>query len=324
MKLMYLAAFAAVFVAGCAKRRNNVSTSQNNSAGIKARLNATVANVQETVTLTSAAIGNTVTLDGGQAGYLSNSQVFRGDAVAELNGTITDVAGAVNATSAAIANTATVNVKYAGSVSNTQLANIDPTATLNATIRGVGDDVTATSAAISPTPPRSTAISATSAPTRATARPCERGGQPVGLECPGRRLRPPRRRSQQHPDRSGLLTWHWRPSPPRRAPVPLIRTPFPRDQNAPPVFRSACWPRSQRPLRRRPRAGRTTDGSQRQRRLRGRSRHRPADRLLPARRGGQSGHGQRRPAPGRRQRRRHGRRPCPWPRAETAAASATS
>ena len=87
-KIVYFAAVAALFVSGAAQAaESNVSTNQNNSANIKSRLNATVEHVQDAVSLTSAAIGNTVTIDGGQAGYISNYQFFRGDAVAELNGT---------------------------------------------------------------------------------------------------------------------------------------------------------------------------------------------------------------------------------------------
>ncbi|MBI5939348.1 MAG: hypothetical protein HY859_02875, partial [Caulobacterales bacterium] len=114
--IMYYAAFAAVFIAGSAQAaESSVSSNQNNSANIKSTLNATVEHVQDAVSLTSAAIGNTLTVDGGQAGYVGNTQIFRGDAVAELNGRLNDIDGKVDATAAAIANSGTINVNYAGS-----------------------------------------------------------------------------------------------------------------------------------------------------------------------------------------------------------------
>jgi len=133
-KIMYYTAIVAVLFAGSAQAaESSASANQVNNANIKSTLNATVAHVQDAVSLTSAAIGNTLTVDGGQAGYVSNTQVFRGDAVAELNGTLNDIDGKVDATAAAIANSGTINVNYAGSISNTQLAGYDPTARLNAT-----------------------------------------------------------------------------------------------------------------------------------------------------------------------------------------------
>ncbi len=111
MKLVYLMSAAAILMAGSAQAaESTVSNNQNNSANIKSRIGATIQGVNDSVSLTSAAIANTMTLEGGQADYLGNFQFFRGDSVAELNGTITNVSGDVNATAAAIANSATISV----------------------------------------------------------------------------------------------------------------------------------------------------------------------------------------------------------------------
>jgi outer membrane murein-binding lipoprotein Lpp len=107
MKTAFAVAFATVFLAGAAQAQN-MSTNQSNFAVIKSTLNSTITDVEKDVSLTSAAIANSLTIEGSSAGYINNVQRFFGDAVSELNGTITDVGGDVSVTSAAIANSSTI------------------------------------------------------------------------------------------------------------------------------------------------------------------------------------------------------------------------
>ncbi|MFN8874204.1 MAG: hypothetical protein ACK5WW_07100, partial [Brevundimonas sp.] len=116
IRLIPAATAALLLVAGGAQAqtpspRPNLNTVQYNLANIRAELNAVVEDVNGDVNATAAAIGNSLTIDGGTAGNISNYQFFRGDAQSLLNSTVTDVVGDVTLTSAAIANSASITTE---------------------------------------------------------------------------------------------------------------------------------------------------------------------------------------------------------------------
>lgn len=120
-------------------------------------LTANVDNVGKDVSLTSAAIGNSLSVGGSADGKtnasidgLTNIQSSTGNVAATLNSTVHDVNGNVTATAAALCNSASVTAdKSNGSVSNTQsCAGKDPASTMTATMHDIVGEVKATSAAI--------------------------------------------------------------------------------------------------------------------------------------------------------------------------------
>jgi hypothetical protein len=134
-----------------AAQAQSLDSNQRNNANIRAQLNSTISGVSDDVALTSAAIANSFSANGGTGSSLAslnNYQNFWGDARSDLTASISNVADDVSITSAAIANSASIAGGWVGTINNTQLAGYDPTSTLNATVQNVGD-VTLTSAALS-------------------------------------------------------------------------------------------------------------------------------------------------------------------------------
>lgn len=163
-KMSALLAIAALAtpLAALAENRDQMTSSQKNWAQIRAELNASVTKVTEDVTMTSAAIGNSLNGEFGGAARVTNSQFNAAPITSNLNVEAKDALGSLTATAAAIGNTATIKVdeKATGvpSAMGSTLVN-DQTfiglATANARLRASditggadGKGVTATAAAI--------------------------------------------------------------------------------------------------------------------------------------------------------------------------------
>ena len=111
MNRIALFAITAAMIAGGAQAQT-INNGQQNNANIRAKLNATVSSVVEDVNLTSAAIGNSITVEGNTANTINNTQRFFGDVSSELNARVSDVGKKVDVTSAAIANTASIKADW--------------------------------------------------------------------------------------------------------------------------------------------------------------------------------------------------------------------
>jgi outer membrane murein-binding lipoprotein Lpp len=153
MKAIHLipAATAALLLVAGGAQAQSLNSNQRNNATIRAELNSTIANVTGDVSATSAAIANSMSMEGERAGNISNVQNFWGDARSILNANnFSDITGDLSLTSAAIANSASITTKLgAAQITNVQNASIDPTATLNSSVNRVRGDVEATAAALS-------------------------------------------------------------------------------------------------------------------------------------------------------------------------------
>ena len=106
-KILIITAVLGVATAGAAHAQS-IGSGQSNNASVRSQLNATITDVNHSVSVTSAATSNSVTIDGGTAVSLNNNQNAWGGAASQLNATIGDVSKDVSATSAAIANSATI------------------------------------------------------------------------------------------------------------------------------------------------------------------------------------------------------------------------
>ncbi len=81
MKAIHLipAATAALLLVAGGAQAQSVNSGQRNQANVRAQLNAVITNVNDDVTATSAAIGNSLTIEGHTATGISNNQFFTGE-----------------------------------------------------------------------------------------------------------------------------------------------------------------------------------------------------------------------------------------------------
>jgi uncharacterized MnhB-related membrane protein len=112
---------------------------------------ANISNVPKDVTVTTAAIGNSLSVEVAGDTRVDTKQVNGGEINANTHAAIYNVHGDVAVTTAAIGNSANIKVKdaYATEVNNHQWnGRLDPYAFANVNVGGVGGDVAVTTAAI--------------------------------------------------------------------------------------------------------------------------------------------------------------------------------
>ena len=129
---------------------NRILNGQLNIGTTVSSLQTHITDITGEVTVTSAAIGNSLSVDVVGDTYVGNTQHNVGYVGSWLNATVSDTKS-VTLTSAAIANTASIKVTGADSlvVDNLQTQAWDPQATLHAHVSNIDGDVTLTAAAIS-------------------------------------------------------------------------------------------------------------------------------------------------------------------------------
>jgi hypothetical protein len=114
-------------------------------------VNATISNVPKDVSVTSAAIGNNLSVEVVGDTRVDTKQVNGGEIHANTNAAIHNVHGDVAVTTAAIGNSANITVQHAHAteVNNYQWnGRLDPFASAHVNVGGVGGDVAVTTAAI--------------------------------------------------------------------------------------------------------------------------------------------------------------------------------
>jgi hypothetical protein len=99
------------------------------------------------VSVTSAAIANSATINVDWASSIGNYQIASIDPTATLNTSITDVTGDVSATAAALSNSATIDGDF-GYLGSTQMNGAAVNARAAVTVRDVEASVQATAASI--------------------------------------------------------------------------------------------------------------------------------------------------------------------------------
>jgi hypothetical protein len=129
---------------------NRILNGQLNIGTTVSSLQTHITDITGEVTVTSAAIGNSLSVDVVGDTYVGNTQQNWGYVGSSLNATVANTKD-VTLTSAAIANTASIKVTGADSlvVDNLQTQAWDPQATLTAHVSNINGDATLTAAAIS-------------------------------------------------------------------------------------------------------------------------------------------------------------------------------